>query len=185
MMQTGRHDDPPTFCAPPINDKATAQWGVIGILSALQQRHVTGKGCMIDTSLLDSAASWIDSSLATYNITQELLPRTGTATPTIVPYQVFETADRPLVIAAGYDRLFHKCAAVLEHSEWINDPRFARGKDRVAHRDALISLMVPVLRTKSRSAWIALFEAAGVPCAPVNTIAELVESEQFKAADLM
>ncbi len=185
MMQTGRHDDPPTFCAPPINDKATAQWGVIGVLSALQQRHVTGKGCVIDTSLLDSAVSWIDSSLATYNVTQELLPRTGTATPTIVPYQVFETADRPLVIAAGYDRLFYKCAAVLEHPEWINDPRFARGKDRVAHRDALISLMVPVLRTKSRAVWIALFEAAGVPCGPVNTIAELVESEQFKAADLM
>jgi formyl-CoA transferase len=80
---------------------------------ALQQRHVTGKGCVIDTSLLDSAASWVDSSLATYHITQELSPRTGAATPTIVPYQAFETADHPLVIAAGYDRLFHKLATVL------------------------------------------------------------------------
>jgi formyl-CoA transferase len=185
MMQTGRHEDPPTFCAPAINDKATAQWCVIGALAALQQRHVTGKGCVIDTSLLDSAASWVDSSLATYHITQELSPRTGAATPTIVPYQVFETADRPLVIAAGYDRLFHKLAAVLGFPEWATDPRFARGRDRFVHRDTLIGLLKPVLLTKKRAEWLAAFEAAGVPCSPVNTIAELQQTEQFKASDLL
>jgi formyl-CoA transferase len=185
MMQTGRHEDPPTFCAPAINDKATAQWCVIGALAALQQRHVTGKGCVIDTSLLDSAASWVDSSLATYHITQELSPRTGAATPTIVPYQVFETADRPLVIAAGYDRLFHKLAAVLGFPEWATDPRFAKGRDRFVHRDTLIGLLKPVLLTKKRAEWLAAFEAAGVPCSPVNTIVELQQTEQFKASDLI
>lgn len=185
MMQTGRHIDPPTFCAPPINDKATAQWCVIGALGALQQRHLTGKGCVIDTSLLDSAASWVDSSLATYDVTGEMFERTGAATPTIVPYQVFETADRPLVIAAGYDRLFHKLAVVLGCPEWATDARFARGKDRYVHRDTLIDLMVPVLQTKTRAEWIAMFHAAGVPCSPVNTIVELSETEQFKASDLL
>ena len=185
MMQTGRHIDPPTFCAPPINDKATAQWCVIGALGALQQRHVTGKGCVIDTSLLDSAASWVDTSLATYDVTQELSQRTGAATPTIVPYQVFETADRPMVIAAGYDRLFHKLAAVLGFPEWATDLRFAKGRDRFVHRDVLIGLMTPVLQTRSRAEWIALFQAAGVPCSPVNTIVELSQTEQFKASDLL
>ncbi len=185
MMQTGRHEDPPTFCAPAINDKATAQWCVIGALAALQQRHVTGQGCVIDTSLLDSAASWVDSSLATYHVTGELSRRTGAATPTIVPYQVFETADRPLVIAAGYDRLFHKLAAVLGCPEWVTDPRFARGRDRFLHRDALIGLMKPILTSRTRAEWLAAFEAAGVPCSPVNTIAELEQTEQFKASDLI
>jgi len=185
MMQTGRHGDPPTFCAPAINDKATAQWCVIGALAALQQRHITGKGCVIDTSLLDSAASWVDSSLATYHVTQELSPRTGTAASAIVPYQVFETSDNPMVIAAGYDRLFHKCAAVLGFPEWATDPRFARGRDRFLNRDVLIDLMSVVLRTKSRAEWIAAFEAVGVPCSPVNTIVELSQTEQFKAADLV
>ena len=106
MMQTGRHDDPPTFCAPAINDKATAQWCVIGALAALQQRHATGKGCVIDTSLLDSAASWVDSSLATYHVTQELSQRTGTAASAIVPYQVFETADSPLVSHSSCGALY-------------------------------------------------------------------------------
>lgn len=185
MMQTGRRDDPPTFCAPAINDKATAQWCVIGALAALQQRHVTGKGCVIDTSLLDSAASWVDSSLATHHVTQELSPRTGTAAAAIVPYQVFETADIPLVIAAGYDRLFHKCAAVLGFPEWASDPRFARGRDRFLNRDVLIDLMAAVLLTKTRAEWITAFEAVGVPCSPVNTIVELSQTEQFKASDLL
>lgn len=185
MMQTGRHEDPPTFCAPAINDKATAQWCVIGALAALQQRHVTGKGCVIDTSLLDSAASWVDASLATYHITQELSPRTGAATPTIVPYQVFETADRPLVIAAGYDRLFHKLAAVLGFPEWATDSRFARGRDRFVHREVLLGLMKPALLTRTRAEWLAAFEKAGVPSTPVNTIVELQETEQFKASDLI
>ncbi|WP_424631220.1 CaiB/BaiF CoA transferase family protein [Bradyrhizobium sp. SYSU BS000235] len=185
MMQTGRHGDPPTFCAPAINDKATAQWCVIGALAALQQRHVTGKGCVIDTSLLDSAAAWVDTSLATYHVTQELSPRTGTAASAIVPYQVFETADSPMVIAAGYDRLFHKCAAVLGYPEWATDPRFARGRDRFLNRDVLIDLMSVVLRTKTRGEWISAFEAVGVPCSPVNTIVELSQTEQFKAVDLV
>lgn len=185
MMQTGRADDPPTFCAPAINDKATAQWCVIGALAALQRRHVTGQGCVIDTSLLDSAASWVDASLATYEVTGELSPRTGAATPSIVPYQAFETADHPLVIAAGYDRLFHKCAAVLGHPEWATDPRFSRGRDRVVHRDVLLDMIACVVRTRTRAEWLAAFEAAGVPCSPVNTIAELAETEQFAASDLL
>lgn len=185
MMQTGRHDDPPTFCAPAINDKATAQWCVIGALAALQQRSVTGKGCIIDTSLLDSAASWVDSSLATYHVTKEESKRTGAATPTIVPYQVFETADKPLVIAAGYDRLFRKCAACLGFPQWADDPRFLRGRDRYDNRQALLDLMIPVLKTKPRAEWLAMFEKAGVPSQPVNTIVELQETEQFKAVDLL
>ena len=185
MMQTGRHEDPPTFCAPAINDKATAQWCVIGALAALQQRHITGKGCVIDTSLLDSAASWVDTSLASYHVTQELSNRTGAATPTIVPYQVFETADRPLVIAAGYDRLFHKCATVMGCPDWITDERFAKGRARFDNRDALLSLMIPVLKTRPRAEWLALFAKAGVPSQPVNTIAELQETEQFKSNDIL
>ncbi|MBN8979968.1 MAG: CoA transferase [Rhizobiales bacterium] len=185
MMQTGRHEDPPTFCAPAINDKATAQWCVIGALAALQQRHITGKGCVIDTSLLDSAASWVDTSLASYHITQELSNRTGAATPTIVPYQVFETADKPLVIAAGYDRLFHKCAVVMGQAAWCEDARFKTGRSRLDNRDVLLALMIPILKTKPRADWIALFEKAGVPCQPVNTIAELQETEQFKANDIL
>src|SRR5258708_2016089 len=69
MSLTGRPDDPPTFCAPAINDRATAQWCVIGALSALQARHHTGRGCVIDTSLFDSAVAWVEGPLNNYHPT--------------------------------------------------------------------------------------------------------------------
>lgn len=185
MTLTGRPDDPPTFCAPAINDRATAQWCVIGALGALQARHRTGKGCVIDTSLFDSAVGWVEGPLNNYLHTGKMAPRHGGASFTLVPYQVFETADRPICIAAGNDRLFAKCAHVLEHPEWIADPRFAQVRDRAANRFALIDLMKPVLRMKTRAAWMAALETVGVPCSPVNDIAELAATEQLEAADLL
>ncbi|UYO51943.1 CaiB/BaiF CoA transferase family protein [Rhodopseudomonas palustris] len=185
MSLTGGPEHPPTFCAPPINDRATAQWCVIGALAALQQRHVTGKGCVIDTSLFDTAVGWVDMSLSGYLLDGEPPARHGTASGTLAPYQVFETADRPIVIAAGNDRLFARCAAVLGHPEWSADQRFARVRDRQAHRPVLIPLMQEVLRTRGAADWLADFKNAGVPVSPVNDIPELAATEQLAAADLL
>jgi crotonobetainyl-CoA:carnitine CoA-transferase CaiB-like acyl-CoA transferase len=185
MSLTGRPEDPPTFCAPAINDRATAQWCVIGALGALQARHQTGKGCVIDTALFDSAVAWVEGPLNNYNYTGKPPQRFGGASFTLVPYQVFATSDRPICIAAGNDRLFAKCARVLGHDEWITDPRFVLVRDRAANRAALIDLMKPVMLTRSRADWMAVLQAVGVPCSPVNDIPELAETEQLKSADLL
>jgi crotonobetainyl-CoA:carnitine CoA-transferase CaiB-like acyl-CoA transferase len=185
MSLTGRPDDPPTFCAPAINDRATAQWCVIGALGALQARHQTGKGCVIDTSLFDSAVAWVEGPLNNYHHTGKPPQRSGGASFTLVPYQVFATSDRPICIAAGNDRLFAKCAGVLGHPEWAGDPRFVLVRDRAANRTALIELMKPVLETRSRAEWMAALEQVGVPCSPVNDIPELSETEQLKSVDLL
>ncbi len=185
MTLTGRPEDPPTFCAPAINDIATGMWCVIGALAAIQQRHATGKGCVIDTSLFETAVSWVGGALAGHALTGELPKRHGTGSPIIVPYQTFETADRPLVIACGNDRLFVKFAAAAGHPEWATDKRFEDGRKRVVHKDALLALIVPVLLTRPRDAWVAAMGKAGVPCAPVNDIAELANSEQLAAMDMM
>jgi crotonobetainyl-CoA:carnitine CoA-transferase CaiB-like acyl-CoA transferase len=185
MSLTGRPDDPPTFCAPAINDRATAQWCVIGALAALQARHQTGKGCVIDTSLFDSAVAWVEGPLNNYHHTGKPPQRFGGASFTLVPYQVFATSDRPICIAAGNDRLFARCAHVLGHDEWAIDPRFVRVRDRAANRTALIELMKPVLLRKSRAEWMAALQQVGVPCSPVNDIPELSETEQLKSVDLL
>jgi formyl-CoA transferase len=158
---------------------------VIGALGALQARHQTGKGCVIDTALFDSAVAWVEGPLNGYNHTGKPPQRFGGASFTLVPYQVFETSDRPICIAAGNDRLFVKCANVLGHPEWASDPRFIKVRDRAANRHALIELMKPVLKTRGRAEWMAGLEKAGVPCSPVNDIPELSQSEQLKAADLL
>ena len=185
MTMTGRPEDPPTFCAPAINDAATGMWCVIGALAALQQRHVTGKGCVIDTSLFETAVSWVSGALNNYHITGEVPTRHGTASSLLVPYQTFETADRPICIAAGNDRLFVKCAAALGHPEWSADPRFEDGRKRAVNRPALVELMQPVLLAGGRDHWMAALGAVGVPCSPVNDIAELAKTEQLAAVDLM
>src|SRR5262249_25597370 len=155
MTLTGRPEDPPTFCAPAINDAASGMWSVIGILAALQERHRTGKGCVIDTSLFESAVSWVAGGLHGYHLTRDAPQRVCGASATLVPYQTFDTADHPICIAAGNDRLFDKCAKVLGHPEWSTDPRFKTGPDRKAHRAELIALIEPVLRQKPREHWLA------------------------------
>ena len=185
MTLTGRPEDPPTFCAPAINDAATGMWCVIGALAALQQRHVTGKGCVIDTSLFETAVSWVSGPLNNYHINGQLPVRHGTGSNLLVPYQTFETADRPICIAAGNDRLFVKCAAAMGHPEWSADPRFEDGRKRAVNRTALVERMQPVLLTGGRDHWMAALGAVGVPCSPVNDIAELAQTEQLAAVDLM
>jgi formyl-CoA transferase len=185
MTLTGRPDDPPTFCAPAINDKATGMWCAIGALAALQQRQHTGKGCVVDTSLFESAVAWVETNLHGYLVTGKVPQRHGAASATLAPYQTFETADRPICIAAGNDRLFVKLARAMGHPEWCADPRFSDGRKRAANRQALADVMQPVLRERGRQDWLGIIGEAGVPCAPVNDIAELAASEQLQAMDIM
>jgi len=185
MSVTGRPEDPPTFCGASINDKATGMFTVIGALAALRQRDRTGRGCIVDTSLFETAVHWVEGQVNNHLATGEVPKRHGTGGAVIVPYQVFETADRPLCLAAGNDRLWARCAKVLGHPEWAEDPRFAKGAQRVRNKAALIPMIAEVLRTNTRAHWIAALEAAGVPCSPVNDIGELAATEQFAAVDIV
>jgi crotonobetainyl-CoA:carnitine CoA-transferase CaiB-like acyl-CoA transferase len=185
MSVTGRPDGPPTFCGASINDKATGLFCVIGALAALRHRDITGRGCLVDTSLLETATFWVEQQLNGYLASGVVPQRHGTASNVITPYQAFDTADAPFVIAAGNDRLWARCAAVLGHPEWATDPRFATGPQRNAYRPELVGMIASVLRTRTRAEWLAAFEAAGVPVAPVNDIGELARSEQLQAVDLL
>lgn len=185
LLMNGREGDPPTFAAPAINDAATGMWCVIGALAGLQQRNATGQGCVIDTSLFETAASWVSGGLHSYFLNGTVPKRHGVASAVLTPYQTFDTADRPICIAAGNDRLFVKLAQVLGHPEWCQDPRFADGRKRTENRAAMVAIMQPVLKSKGRAEWMALIEKAGVPCAPVNDVGELAQSEQLQAMDVM
>ena len=185
MSVTGRPEDPPTFCGASINDKATGMFTVIGALAALRRRDITGQGSVVDTSLFETAVHWVEGQVNNHLATGDVPKRHGTGGAVIVPYQVFDTADRPLCLAAGNDRLWARCARVLGHPGWAEDPRFARGRDRVANKAALLPMIAEVLRGRPRAHWLEALEAAGVPCSPVNDIGELVASEQFAATAMV
>jgi crotonobetainyl-CoA:carnitine CoA-transferase CaiB-like acyl-CoA transferase len=185
MSVTGRPEDPPTFCGASINDKATGMFCTIGALAALRLRDRTGKGCLVDTSLFDSAVHWVEGQLNNYLADSQPAKRHGTGSGAIVPYQLFATTDSPVCLAAGNDRLWARCAKVLGHPEWATDPRFATSAQRVRNRAELVPLIASVMCTKSRAHWLTALEAAGVPCSPVNDIPELAATEQLAAADLV
>ena len=185
MSLTGRPEDPPTLCGASINDKATGMFSVIGALAALRHRDRTGQGCLVDTSLLETAVHWVEGPLNGYIATGVVPKRHGTGGNAIVPYQVFDTADAPICLAAGNDRLWARAAKVMGHPEWATDERFATGPQRVRNKPELIPMIAAVLKTRTREDWLGAMGAVGVPCGPVNDIGELVASEQFAAVEIM
>jgi crotonobetainyl-CoA:carnitine CoA-transferase CaiB-like acyl-CoA transferase len=185
MSVTGRPEDPPTFCGASINDKATGMFCTIGALAALRLRDKTGKGCLVDTSLFDSAVHWVEGQVNSYIANGSVSQRHGTGSPVIVPYQTFDTADHPICLAPGNDRLWARCARVLGHDEWATDPKFAKSAQRVANKAELLPMIADALKAKPRAEWLEAMEKAGVPCAAVNDIGELARTEQMEASKLI
>ena len=186
MSVTGRPQDPPTFCGASINDKATGMFCTIGALAALRRRDKTGKGCLVDTSLFDSAVHWVEGGVNSYIATGKVPQRHGTGGNVIVPYQTFDCADgKALCLAPGNDRLWARCAQVLGHADWATDPKYAKSAARVANKAELLPMIAAAMRGKTREQWVEAMEKAGVPCAAVNDIGELVDAPQFAASGIV
>jgi formyl-CoA transferase len=181
----GFPDKPPVRIGASVVDLGAGMWTVIGILSALHQRAQTGRGCVINTSLLETALNWNAAWVNAYVNTGYEAKRMGTAFGNLVPYQTFAAADDAIVIAAGNDRLFAKLADVLGHPEWATDARYATNRDRMDNRDDIIGRINEVVATRPRAYWQEKFTAAGVPHSPVNSIAQAASDPQVEALDII
>jgi formyl-CoA transferase len=185
MSITGEADGTPVRCGPSINDLGSGMWAAIGILGALVQRARSGDGCLVQTSLFETAISWTSIAASTFMASGTPPRREGSKHPSVVPYGAFQTADGTLIIGAGSDRLFQKLSEVMGHPQWASDPRFATNRDRVVNRDALEALLNTVLRSRSRAEWTEMLESAGVPCASLQTIPEVLVHEQTEALGMV
>ncbi len=182
---TGEPDGPPVRMGASVVDQGTGMWTVIGALSALQQRARTGRGCVIDTSLFETAFLWAGQKISAY-VNQGRLPeRHASGHPGFVPYEAFATADGPLLVCCGNDRLFAKLAVELGHPEWAADPRFTSNRQRLAHKADCLALVAGALAARPRAEWLDRLVAAGVPCAPINSIPELLEEPQAQAIGML
>jgi crotonobetainyl-CoA:carnitine CoA-transferase CaiB-like acyl-CoA transferase len=158
----------------------------IGALAALRQRDRTGKGCLVDTSLFDSALHWVEGGINSYLANGNIPKRHGTGGNVIVPYQTFDCADGlALCLAPGNDRLWARCAVVLGHPEWATDPKFAKSAARVTNKAELLPMIAAAMTARPRAEWVDALEKAGVPCSPVNDIGELAATPQFAASEMM
>jgi len=185
MGVTGEEGRPPVRVNTSIMDMGTGMWAAIGIVGALFRRAATGKGCIVDASLFETALGWMTTHAATYQASGVLPRRAGSGTTGIVPYRGYATADGFLVVAAANDKLFELFAGVLGHKEWIEDTRFRTNPDRVANQDELYSLIEPIMATAPTAQWVGLLEQVGVPCAPLQTVDEVLAHPQTAALGML
>jgi crotonobetainyl-CoA:carnitine CoA-transferase CaiB-like acyl-CoA transferase len=184
MSVVGEEGRPPVRVGPSIIDQGTAMWGAIGILAALYRRKESGKGGAVDVSLFETAAAWMGMYAAQYLGSGGLPQRHGSGAPGIAPYRAYRTKDGDLVVAAGNDGLFRKLCGVLGFN-WHEETRFKTNPDRVKHAKDLYALIETEMLKKSNSEWNALLDAAGVPCAPVQNLQQMLEHPQMKALGLL
>jgi crotonobetainyl-CoA:carnitine CoA-transferase CaiB-like acyl-CoA transferase len=166
-------------------DMGTGMWAALGIVGALLERQRTGEGAVVETSLYEAALAYIGYHLVGYLADGTVPSRQGTVFPMVVPYQVFETRDGELMIAAGNDRLFQALCRVLELDDLTSDPRYRTNPERVANRGTLVALLTERLRERDSAQWLELLNDAGVPAAPVADVEDVVHAEQTRALQML
>ena len=188
MSVTGERDDlpggGPQKAGVAIADLFTGAHATIGILAALAHRARTGEGQHLDICLLDVQVAMMANMATNYLSTGEPPRRWGNAHPNIVPYQVFKVADGWVIVACGNDGQFRKLVEVAGEPSLAVDERFATNPQRVRHRDTLVPLLEPLLLRKSRAQWIAELEVGGVPCGPINDLADVFLDPQVIARNM-
>ncbi len=184
MSVTGNEGEPPVRVGVSIVDQGAGMWAVIGILAALQRRNATGEGCEVDTSLYETALSWIGAASAGYQATGRTPPRRGSENPSLVPYKVFNASDGDLVIAAGNDNLFRKLAHALGRPDWMEDERFATNPARVVNRVVVNEAVQAMVGTRTRAELCALLDEVDVPVAPLQSVDQVLAHPQTQALDM-
>ncbi len=180
MDLTGDPDGPPQKPGVAYADLFTGMYGTVAVLAALRQRDRTGQGQWIDLGLFDTQLSVLANQAANHLIGGTVPRRMGNRHPNIVPYQVFEAADGPLVIACGNDGQFVRLCEELGLG-LHRDPRFRLNRDRLANRTALVAALEARLAAMTRAEAMAAMAAGGVPAGPINTVAEAFAEPQAVA----
>ncbi|MFP3517972.1 CaiB/BaiF CoA-transferase family protein [Pseudomonas sp. SIMBA_077] len=167
-----------------LTDILTGLYATVAMLAALAHRQQDGGGQHIDMALLDVQVACLANQAMNYLTTGVSPKRLGNAHPNIVPYQDFPTADGDFILTVGNDGQFRKFAEVAGRPEWADDPRFSSNKQRVANRAVLVPLIRQATVFKTTAQWVAQLEAVGVPCGPINDLAQVFADPQVQARGL-
>jgi crotonobetainyl-CoA:carnitine CoA-transferase CaiB-like acyl-CoA transferase len=187
MSVTGEPDSAgggPVKVGVAITDILTGMYAATAILAALAWRERTGRGQHVDLALLDVQVAALANQASNWLVGGVVPGRLGNAHPNIVPYQAFAASDGELVVAVGNDGQFRRLCEVAGAPALAADPRFATNADRVRNRDALVPALAALFRTDTRAAWTEALEAAGVPCGPINDVAQVFADPQVVARGL-
>jgi crotonobetainyl-CoA:carnitine CoA-transferase CaiB-like acyl-CoA transferase len=186
MSLTGEPHQAPLRYPMPLADATAGLYAALGIVTALLARTHTGHGQFLDLALLDSQTSWLTNIAGGYFATGERPQPLGNAHPNIVPYEVFHARDKAMIVAVGSERLWKAFCAALAIEETVGrDPRFATNADRLRHREELIAVLEARFAQRDAAEWLACLQAAGIPCAPINAVDEILDSEDMHARGMI
>jgi crotonobetainyl-CoA:carnitine CoA-transferase CaiB-like acyl-CoA transferase len=185
MSITGEPGGPPLKTGNSVADINAGILAVVGICAAYAHKLATGRGQVVDTSLMEAALQQTYWHAAIYFATGVSPGPTGSAHVLTAPYQAFKAKDGWLNIGGANQANWERIADVLGHPEWRDDSRFRTNSDRMRNLDALVQAMNAVLATRTRAEWIAAFDAAGVPVGPVHSIGEALSHPQTLARGMV
>jgi crotonobetainyl-CoA:carnitine CoA-transferase CaiB-like acyl-CoA transferase len=184
MSVTGERDDlpggGPQKVGVAVADLFTGMYATSAILASLLEREKSGRGQRVDMALLDVQVAMLANLSASYFVSNVAPKRMGNAHQNIVPYHVFKASDEFLIVAVGNDTQFASFCGVIGEPGWPEDPRFATNPERVRHRELLVGLIAERLAKRPAREWLALLEPAGVPCGPINDLAQVFADPQVR-----
>ncbi|MCI0648028.1 MAG: CoA transferase [Chloroflexi bacterium] len=181
MSLTGEPDGPPTRFPTPMADMTTGLYATIGILAALHARRQSGRGQLLDLSLLESQVSWLANLVPAYFLTGRPPQRIGNAHPMLVPYRLYQARDRLFNVGVGTDSLWQRFCQAIGRPELAGDPRFKTNADRVRNRAELEPILDEHFAQGEAAEWLARLHEARIPCGPVNSLPDVLADEQFLA----
>jgi len=161
-----------------VADLFTGMYTTVAILAALYRRERSGEGAHIDMALLDSQLAMLANPSSNALVSGHDPVRQGVTHPNLVPYQPFKAADQPIIIAVGNEAQFRKLAAILGHSEWGSDPRFATNGARIANRAELVKEIEEIIGSRPAAEWLDALENASIPAGPINSISQALADVQ-------
>jgi CoA:oxalate CoA-transferase len=185
MSITGHPGMPLTRVGTSVGDLAGGLYTAVALNAALLHRERTGEATKVDVSLFDCQLALLENAIMRYTTTGEIPGPMGARHPSITPFEAFPTRDGNIIIAAGNDGLFVKLARALDRADLGENPLFKTNALRNENQEALRSEIEAALRSEGTEHWIEVLEVAGVPCGPVNNIAQALAHPQTAARNML
>jgi formyl-CoA transferase len=185
MYITGERDGNPCKVGVAITDVLTGVYASSAIVSALLWRERSGRGQYLDISLLDVEVAGLANIASNYLVAEQEATRWGTAHESIIPYQVFQTKDRPIAIAVANQKLWVNFCKLVGREEWLADPRFESNPRRVENREILLPLIDALFAEQTCDQWMERLVGAAIPCGPVNDMRHLFADPQVKHRNMI
>ncbi|MDF2502210.1 MAG: yfdE 2 [Anaerosporomusa subterranea] len=185
MSVTGPEGGEPTRVGASVGDIIAGLFTTIGVLMALYHRERTGEGQLVDVGMLDCQVAVLENAISRYLVSGEVPQPIGNRHPSITPFAAYTAKDGHIIVGAGNDRLWEKLCNLIERTDLLADERFSTNLKRTQNVNELKVILDAVFKVKTIDQWMKALEAAGVPCAPINTVDKIINDPQIKAREMI